>query len=167
VTRAASYPNTLTLLIKEISMNNRILTVVATVSLLCLMSGCRVVRNFCFGHGARCGAPAPNYLQPGPRHAPAAAPPCQCVPSPAVAPAPYASEPVCGIESYGGVINDPYLSGEVIGEGVYVDGQYPAGATIMSDGFVPRVPQNYGVNKFDTDGARIINELPPGVKASN
>jgi hypothetical protein len=163
VTRAASYPNTLTLLIKEIPMNNRILTVVATVSLLCLMSGCKAVRKFCFGQGARCGAPAPTYLQPG--HAPPAAPPCQCVPSPAAVP--YASEPVCGIESYGGVINDPYLSGEVVGEGVYVDGQYPAGATIMSDDFVPRVPQNYGVNKFDTDGARIINELPPGVKAAN
>ncbi len=143
-------------------MNNRILTVVATVSLLCLTSGCGVIRKFCFGRGARCGAQAPTYLQPG-----AAAPNCQCAPSAAPAPSPYASETVCGIESYGGVINDPYLSGEVVGDGVYVDGQYPGGATIMGDDFVPRVPQNYGVNKFDTDGARIINELPPGVKASN
>ncbi|QDT10479.1 hypothetical protein [Planctomycetes bacterium K23_9] len=36
-------------------MNKRILTVVATVTLLCTTSGCSGMRNFLFGRGARCG----------------------------------------------------------------------------------------------------------------
>jgi hypothetical protein len=91
-----------------------------------------------------------------------------------VAPPVYAGEPVCGIEAYGGVINDPYLSGDVISEGVIGDGvimgEYPSGATIpgtiVPDNFDAR---QYQSNKFDTDGARIISEdpLPPGVVRAN
>ncbi len=72
----------------------------------------------------------------------------------------YADEPVCGFESYGGVVNDPYLSGGVVTEGVVGDGvimgEYPAGSsiqgTVLPDNFEPA--QGYRSNKFDTDGAQ-------------
>lgn len=96
---------------------------------------------------------------------------------------PIVSEPVCGIESYGGVINDPYLTGQVVGDGVMmgnggiisngtvIDGQIIGGSsmpgTVMPDNFVPADmnSQGYRSNRVDTDGARIISEepLPPGV----
>ena len=91
----------------------------------------------------------------------------------------YSGEPVCGFESYGGVINDPYLSGGVVSEGVVGDGvivgEYPAGSsiqgTVLPDNFQPAQidSQGYRSNKFDTDGARIISEqpLPPGVVRAN
>jgi hypothetical protein len=113
-----------------------------------------------------------------------------------VAPPVYAPEPVCGFESYGGFINDPYLSGGVVtegvvGNGVIVDngmvidngmvmgdgmvmGEYPSGTSIQGttvpDNFSTRIDsQGYQSNKYDTDGARIISEepLPPGVVPVN
>ena len=175
-------------------MKTRIMTVVASVTLLCLTSGCGVMRQFWFGRGARCGPHAPKYVPvapPAPCHAPIRQQPVAAVPQAGcgcetAAPV-YAREVGCGIESYGGVINDPYLSGEIVGNGVimgeypYASGQivgdgvivgeYPAGSslpgTVMPDNFGPAQidSQGYRSNKFDTDGARIISEepLPPGV----
>lgn len=147
-------------------MKTRIITMVATLTLLSLTSGCGVLRQFWFGRGARCGVKALH-------NAPAAD--CGCGPAaPAYAAEPVCgNEPVCGYESYGGVVNDPYLSGGVVGGGVIVGGEYPAESVIGNEAWVPRgsqnivAPQSYGANKFDTDGARIINELPPGVTSSN
>ncbi len=163
-------------------MKTRIITVVASVTLLCLTSGCGVMRQFWFGRGARCGPNAPRYAPVGQPATPCRSPLCQ---QPAAvmpqagcgcetATPAYAAEIGCGIESYGGVINDPYLSGGIVGDGVIV-GEYPAGSslpgTIMPDNFVPAQidSQGYRSNKFDTDGARIISEepLPPGVTPIN
>ncbi len=166
-------------------MKTRILTVVTSVTLLCLTSGCGCLRQFWFGRGARCGprcAPAPANVYPAPVYPPTAvAPPVIAAPSAGcgceVAP-PIVAEPVCGMESYGGLINDPYLSGEVVGDGVMIGngaiirdgaivGEYPAGSsipgTVLPDNFQPA--ETIRSNRFDTDGARIISEqpLPPGL----
>ncbi|NND98796.1 MAG: hypothetical protein HKN47_15865 [Pirellulaceae bacterium] len=77
------------------------------------------------------------------------------------------------VNHYGSVVNDPYLSGNVIDgqivdgqiiNGQIIDGGYPVEGQIMGDSWRPRSETNYPSYKVDADGHRIISEepLPPG-----
>ncbi len=157
-------------------MNNRICAVIATATLLTLLSGCSGLRNRLFGRGARCGLCS---RLSGPTSASCGPAPCEpqqpCNQN--AAPAPYTSAGQCGScgqtygaadgLAYGGGCGcnqsaaDPYLStwsngstpydGQIINYGVTGDGVVVGNGTTYSDGFVPRI---------DAQGNQILGEQP-------
>lgn len=185
-------------------MKTRILTVVAAMTLLAVTPGCGVLRQFWFGRGARCGSnaglrgplarlhdrkkqsyasiPTAPVCQQPVAVAPALAPQgdCGCPTTGPVYGSPtYMGEQACGIESYGGVVNDPYLNGGIVNGGVVdggvinggIVGEYPIGSPYPSSGWQPAPlnSQGYRTQRVDTDGAKILSEepLPPGAVPLN
>ncbi len=130
-------------------MNTRICSVVATVTLLMMTTGCSGMRNFLFGRGARCGSsnPAPAAQQQ-PCGGNTYAPQMNC--NPGVVSVPQGGCGTCG-ETYGSAYlggcgcgttysNDPYMSGEVMGSMPY-PGQVidVTEGVVGGDNFGPRV----------------------------
>ncbi|TWU02575.1 hypothetical protein [Stieleria varia] len=168
-------------------MKNRILTIVAASTLLCLTTGCGTVRNFLFGRGAGCGLCRSNAsILPQPASVPVAPPACGLTqPEPTCG---YPAQNTCGCQtpatcgtcspssnSYGpvssGYAPDPYSG--IIGssvDGGYIQGEVINGAPTYggTEGWYERpgtsTQQSY---KVDRDGARIVSEdpLPPGAIA--
>ena len=72
----------------------------------------------------------------------------------------------CGGGTYGGVVTDPYMSGQVIDGSMPYEGQI-VGESTYPGSAAPIQSDDFSARKFDSDGNRILWEepLPPGVTA--
>ena len=124
-------------------MNTRIWSIVAAVALLSFSSGCRSMKTFWFGRGARCGAcgpranTAPVYVPPQPvattPYAPAipyapATPVVQAIPA-----APY-QPPRCGLFGRHRRSQQPQCQSVTIAPSTPCGCQNPCGSTAYSEG---------------------------------
>jgi hypothetical protein len=156
----------LALHVKENMMNKQLATVLATVSLLVVTSGCSGMKNFLFGRGAACGscgsANAGNTMAP-PEAGCGYEPTCGHEGMPAPQPRSgcrlFNGKQTCNagpncecggstgaympsnVDYYGGEVHDPYAyGGEVIGSEVMGNGYngYPVQGQVVPDNFDTR-----------------------------
>lgn len=127
-------------------MNRRIFSVLTTVTLILLSTGCSGMRDFMFGRGARCGLCNRSNPQPPaafPYGPPPAAPPmaapgcCGCNGYPAAGHNSYVGSGYvggdcgCGVTSGYGTVVDPYLGATTIDDSWQL--RQPDGSIIIDE----------------------------------